>query len=96
LNLSRPLVPSRAFAPVTQRFNLLQRLLYPSNRTLYSICYRATERPANGKREFKQGKKEKKSGKSSRIIKSGKSGGKRICVIRTRKCFKEILESRVL
>jgi hypothetical protein len=45
----------------------------------YSVCRRGTERIVNGKREFKQ----KERGKSSRIIKSDKSGGKRNCVVGT-------------
>lgn len=46
--------------------------------------------------EKESSNKSKKSGKSSRIIKSGKSGRKRIYVTRTGKCFKEILENKML
>jgi hypothetical protein len=42
----------------------------------------------------KKKKRKEKKKKRSRIIKSGKSGGKRICVTRTRKCFKEIPGTR--
>jgi hypothetical protein len=45
------------FAPLAQTIHLLQCLPYPSNRTLHSICYKGKERLANGKREFKKGKK---------------------------------------
>jgi hypothetical protein len=69
---------------------LLQLLPSPSNQTLYQSATAAEKRDHQMEKESSS--KDKKKRKSSRIIKSFYSGGKRNCVLRKENILKNILK----